>query len=274
MKVDLERPGHVVSWRVVAASVRGTSHIKSDLPCQDALRWQTARGGWLLAALADGAGSAALAEVGAGIAADRGIEALKAQVKSKSHAAADEEWRAGLVAALTSARAAVLAAAQERKVEARELASTLTLLAVSPGIAVAAQIGDGAALASAPSEALACLTRPMVAEYLNETTFLISDTALESAQTVVRRGAWRRAGLLCDGLQLLALRLPEGTPHARFFEPLFRHLERATDLAAAARELRAFLESPRVRERTDDDLSLLLAFHGKPPVPCGTALGT
>lgn len=265
MKVDLDQPGDVgdvESWRVVAASVRGTSHIKSDLPCQDALRWQTARGGWLLAALADGAGSAALAEVGAGIAAGRGIEALKAQVESKSHAAADEEWRAGLVAALTSAREAVLAAARERKVDARELASTLTLLAVSPGIAVAAQIGDGAALASAPPEALACLTRPMVAEYLNETTFLISENALESAQTVVRRAAWRHASLLCDGLQLLALRLPEGTPHARFFDPLFGFVDRVADLTAASRELSAFLQSQRITERTDDDLTLLLAAYG------------
>lgn len=264
MKVDLEQPGHVEAWRVVAASVRGTSHIKSGLPCQDALRWQTARGGWLLAALADGAGSASLAEVGAGIAVDRGIEALSAQVesRSKSHAAADEEWRAGLVAALTSAREAVLDAARERKVEARELASTLTLLAVSPEIAVAAQIGDGAALASAPPEALACLTRPMVAEYLNETTFLISETALESAQTVVRRGRWRHASLLCDGLQLLALRLPEGTPHARFFDPLFGFVDRAADLTAASRELNAFLQSQRITERTDDDLTLLLAAYG------------
>ena len=267
MKVDLEQTGHVESWRVVAASVRGTSHAKANLPCQDVLRWETGPGRWLVAALADGAGSARLADVGASVAAERGIEALKSQVESKSHTAADEEWRAGLVAALASARAAVLAAAQERKVEARELASTLTLLAVSPEMAVAAQVGDGAALGGASPETLLCLTQPMVAEYLNETTFLTSETAIEAAQTIVRRGSWSRVGLLCDGLQLLALRLPEGTPHARFFEPLFRHLERATDLAAAARELRAFLESPRVRERTDDDLSLLLAVHGKPPVP-------
>ena len=263
MKVELGQPGHAESWRVVAASVRGTSHIKSGLPCQDVLRWQTGAGEWLLAALADGAGSASLAEVGAGIAAERGIEALKAQVQSKSHAAADEEWRACLMAALTSARAAVLAGAQERKVEARELASTLTLLAVSPEIAVAAQIGDGAALASAPPEVLACLTKPMIAEYLNETTFLISETALESAQTIVRRGRWRHASLLCDGLQLLALRLPEGTPHARFFDPLFRFVDRAGDVPAASRELSVFLQSQRITERTDDDLSLLLAAYGK-----------
>lgn len=252
---------------MIAASVRGTGHVRSRLPCQDALRWQTAPGGWLLAALADGAGSASLAEVGAGIAADRGIEALETQLDSRSHSTTDVEWRAGLMAALETARAAVLAAAQERKVEPRELASTLTLLAVSPEMAVAAQIGDGAALASALPEALVCLTKPIVAEYLNETTFLSSETALETAQTVVQRAPWRRACLLCDGLQLLALRLPEGTPHLRFFQPLFRYLERATDLAAAARELRAFLESPRVTERTDDDLSLLLAVHGERPVP-------
>jgi hypothetical protein len=102
----------------------------------------------------------------------------------------------------------------------------------------------------------------MVAEYLNETTFLTSETALESPQVVVWRGAWKHAALLCDGLQLLALRLPEGTPHERFFQPLFRFLERASDRSEAQGELSAFLQSPRITARADDDLSLLLATHG------------
>jgi hypothetical protein len=267
MKTETEQAVGAATWRVLAASVRGTGHVKANLPCQDVLRWQTGPGPWVLAALADGAGSANLAEVGAGVAAQRGLEALNAKVRTSPGPATDEEWRAGLLAALRAARDAVFAEAEQRKVQARDLASTLTLLAVSPTLAVAAQIGDGAALVSAPPAALLCLTKPMLAEYLNETTFLTSETALDAPQVVVRRGPWRHAALLCDGLQLLALRLPEGTPHERFFQPLFRFLESASDLAVAHNELSAFLQSPRLTARADDDLSLLLAACGMGPAP-------
>ncbi|MGB3559461.1 MAG: protein phosphatase 2C domain-containing protein, partial [Geitlerinemataceae cyanobacterium] len=53
------------NWRVVAASVCGTSHQKRSQPCQDAHCWQITPEGVLVAAVADGAGSAAFGEVGA-----------------------------------------------------------------------------------------------------------------------------------------------------------------------------------------------------------------
>jgi len=262
MRTQIEPVANAAAWRVVATSVRGTSHVKANLPCQDVLRWQIGPGDWLLAALADGAGSASLAEVGAGVAAQKGLETLAAKLRTRSGPATDAEWHTDLIATLRAAREAVFAEAEHRQVQARELASTLTLLAVSPTVAAAAQIGDGAALVSAPPEGLLSLTRPIVAEYLNETTFLSSDTALDAPQVVVRRGRWRHASMLCDGLQLLALRLPEGTPHERFFQPLFGFLDRAADRSVAQIELSAFLQSPRIAARADDDLSLLLATYG------------
>jgi len=260
------------AWRVVAASTPGSSHAKANLPCQDVLRWNIGPHPWLLVALADGAGSARLAEVGAAVAAERGLESLTAKLPSTSCADTDEVWRPVLTASLQAARDAVFAEAARRQTQPRELASTLTLLGISPTIAVAAQVGDGAALASAPPGALLSLTRPLVAEYLNETTFLTSETALDTPQLVVRRGAWRHAAVLCDGLQLLALRLPEGTPHERFFQPLFQFLDRATDNKVAGEELSGFLRSPRITARADDDLSLLLASYHAADEPAGPSI--
>ena len=50
------QPGGV--WRVTGASVPGVSHLRSGLPCQDAHAWRQEAGGVLIAAVADGAGSA------------------------------------------------------------------------------------------------------------------------------------------------------------------------------------------------------------------------
>jgi hypothetical protein len=47
--------------------------------------------------------------------------------------------------------------------------------------------------------------------------------------------------------------------HAPFFAPLFKFIAEAKDLDVANQELTGFLRSPRVCDRTDDDLTLLLA---------------
>jgi hypothetical protein len=53
--------------------------------------------------------------------------------------------------------------------------------------------------------------------------------------------------------------MPQANPHTAFFSPLFRFVSQAKDNPTANEELKAFLESPRMRERADDDLTLLLA---------------
>src|SRR4051794_19373 len=74
---------HVTSaYTAAAAAVRGRAHQELGLPCQDAFALGEARGGVLVAAVADGAGSAALAEVGARIAAETAVEAAHARLDS------------------------------------------------------------------------------------------------------------------------------------------------------------------------------------------------
>ena len=69
-----------------------------------------------------------------------------------------------------------------------------------------------------------------------------------------------RLAMFTDGLQNLVLRAEDDSPHAPFFNPVsspgsvHRHVSDDTD-----RKLAAFLESPRVTNRADDDLTLLLA---------------
>ncbi|MGL4552961.1 MAG: PP2C family serine/threonine-protein phosphatase, partial [Gemmataceae bacterium] len=64
-----------------------------------------------------------------------------------------------------------------------------------------------------------------------------------------------------DGLQGLALHYATRTAHGPFFAPLFRAL-RGADPEELGDPMRAFLESPRVNGRTDDDKTLILAARG------------
>lgn len=282
--------------QVVSAAVAGTSHLRRDLPCQDAVAWQVTAGGRLLAALADGAGSAALAEAGAAAAVAGAIAHLQSLADTETLGATATDWGAALVAALAAARGRLVALAEERQSPLREAACTaIVLVADQAGVAVA-QVGDGAAIllgqaganASAADGHLRALTVPPVGEYANVCPFL-SDEDWESAlQSQAWAGPVAGVALFSDGLQRVALKLPEGEPFAPFFAPLFAFVEalggaiapdpeddRRDDsqdppegnpqaIAPADESLAAFLRSPRLSERTDDDLSLLLAVWPSP----------
>ena len=125
----------------------------------------------------------------------------------------------------------------------------------------------GAAVVRDGDSDLIALTTPQSGEYLNETTFLTSPDALDTAQINVWCEVPEYVAAFSDGLQMLALKMPEGTPHAPFFVPLFDFVARMTDVAAAQEQLTAFLHSPRLRARVDDDVTLLIAARN--PIASG-----
>jgi hypothetical protein len=248
-------------WRAVGASVVGTSHVKTNQPCQDRLRWERLGADRLLVALADGAGSAAYAEVGAEVAVQTATAVLRSALTAPGGSRSDDEWRALLREVLAAARAAVVAEAERRQVRPRELATTLLLAVCEADLVAGAQVGDGGFIIGSPTGELTAVTRPGQSEYINETVFLTAEEALERPQLAVRRGVFTRAAWFSDGLQMLALQFPEAVPHAPFFRPLFQFAETTPSVADAGRQLEAFLQSPRITQRTDDDLTLLLAVR-------------
>ena len=65
--------------------------------------------------------------------------------------------------------------------------------------------------------------------------------------------------MFTDGLQNLVLNSEDDSPHVPFFDPVFDWMVAQSYGDGAAQELSAFLESPKVSSRADDDLTLLLA---------------
>lgn len=293
------------TWRVLAASVCGTSHQHRSIPCQDACCWKRGSDDILLAAVADGAGSVTRSDLGANVAVEAAIDFLAtvdftplrptqsahladtelaitldmseteefsdkdSDNEAKSESGEDSETVAEpsetpspleivLRETLAAARDAVNAEAERQAIDRREYASTLiAIVATSEWVAVA-QIGDGAAVVRDIKEKTIALTQPQQGEYANQTTFLTSDDALDTAQIRIWTGQATHLALFSDGLQRLALQMPEGTPFDRFFNPLFQFIAQDLDETEGHRQLVAFLQSPRVTQRTDDDLTLLL----------------
>jgi serine/threonine protein phosphatase PrpC len=246
-------------WRVVAASVCGTSHIRNQQLCQDAHQWQLLPGNVLVIAAADGAGSASQGKVGAMVAVETAIENLALQEISPDSLGDDAIVQTLLYDALIAAKKAVEHEALACRKQPQDLATTLIIMLATPDMVAAAQIGDGLAVAKNNQGNLLALTRPDNGEHINETTFLTSPDALNTAQIRLWRESIKNIAVLTDGLQMLALNMVLGEPHKPFFFPLFDFVENAEDQTLAQEQLVRFLGSERITQRTDDDLTLILA---------------
>jgi hypothetical protein len=160
-----------------------------------------------------------------------------------------------------AARKAIEERASKLDVSPRELATTLIILIATPRLIGAAQIGDGATVFRNLQAEIRALTAPKLEEYINESTFLSSPGVEESIQLEVWEGKITQVAAFSDGLQMLALQFPGPAAHKPFFEPLFDFVARANSTEDMEQELRSFLDSQRIRDRSDDDLTLLLAHR-------------
>jgi hypothetical protein len=251
-------------WRVVGAAVQGLSHQKQGLPCQDALRVHCLPGGLLLVALADGAGSAAHAELGAEAAVQASVDWLVTRLESGLPGECCE-WEELIWEAFQNARRALEQLVQEHEEQPiRSFATTLTCLVAAPDRLVVGQLGDGAVVAAGEEGDFQTVTTLQRGEYANETNFLTQDNALDLVAIQVLDRQVRSLAVMSDGLTRLALKRPDNEPHIPFFKPLFAFVESpsSSDDPTKAREtLMEFLASPRVCERTDDDKALVLALR-------------
>jgi hypothetical protein len=249
----------ISQWRIVSASVCGTSHSKNQQLCQDAHHWQLLANNVLVIAAADGAGSAKLGKVGSMIAVETAIEHLSHQEITSNTLANNDFLGYLLTDAMLAARKAIEIEADICHNQPHDLATTLILMIATPEIVAVGQIGDGLAVARNSMGNLIALAIPSNGEYINETTFLTSVDAMDTAQIKIWRDEIVNVGVLTDGLQMLALNMIVGEPHKPFFFPLFEFVANAEDRILAKEHLMRFLSSEKITQRTDDDLTLILA---------------
>jgi hypothetical protein len=242
-------------WRVLGASVEGTSHLGGDLGCQDA-HAVVQEAGWLIVAVADGAGSAPRAAEGAALAVRAVVEHGRGRILDPDAGDLDagDVDAAGLAAdCIGAARLALEDLAGDD--ELGDLATTL-LVVVGRGAQLGlAQVGDGAVVVDSggASRVVGAVDR---GEYLNETVFVTSSGWEDARRVDVVEAQVDGIAVMSDGLQLLALDLATMEAHEPFFRPLWDFARRAE---ATSDELAAFLASERVCARTDDDKTLVLA---------------
>ncbi len=253
-------------WHVAGVSARGIMHVKQQKPCQDSHVWRVLPGGAVIVAVADGAGSASLSQLGSARAALAAVEWVSELMKDE-WPRQKTDWHDMLAAALQTAHESVLVSAKKRNVPSRELATTLIVLVATPEVAVAVQVGDGAAVVMDDTQHFIPVTVPQRGEFVNETIFFTSPDYQSAAQFGYWSGPVAGLGVLSDGLQLLALKMPDAEPHPAFFAPLMQSVSSTEDMHLAEQRLRDFMASERIQQRADDDLTLVLGTLHTPEPP-------
>jgi hypothetical protein len=243
-------------WRYAAARTTGSSHLKRDEVCQDRFEvWSS--DDVFLAAVSDGAGSAKRAEVGAEVAVRQALESMRAGHREAT------DWPSLVASAFDKARAAVLAQADSENLPARDFACTLLLVVLTREGGAAGQIGDGViALRDDLGEGWSWLFWPQKGEYANMTRFLTDPEGVSPPDLAEIRQSVFEIALMTDGLEALALNYSERSAHDPFFEGVLaplRSAEEVGEIQSLSTRLADFLASPRVSERTDDDLTLVIA---------------
>ncbi len=219
----------------------------------------------LLAAASDGAGSAERSDEGSRLACTMFAEAIERHLDDGG--SVEQLTRGFFEVWLGRFQRAVRALAAEAGCRSREFACTFLAAVIGEDTAVFVQIGDGAIVLSEKEDVYMWEFWPQQGEYENTTYFATQSSAKKHLQYSLHTG--RRYGevaVFTDGLQRLALHYQSRTAYEPFFRPFFsvlRRLETAQD-ARYGESLRAFLDSGRVNERTDDDKTLVLATRLTP----------
>jgi hypothetical protein len=231
-------------WHALAASVEGSGHRARGIGCEDASSVEVLDDGTLLMAVADGAGSAPRAAEGSTRAVAAAMEAMRSGVD--------------LEVVVEGARRSLEPVVMGERLGDR--ATTLLVVRAVGGAIETGQVGDGAVVVRRHG-ILEVVAADDKGEYLNETCFLTSDGWRDALRVArVADDGVDSIAVMTDGLQLVALDLATGTPHAPFFEPFFAFAAGGGEVA----QLEAFLASDRVGERTDDDVTLAVATLGGP----------
>ena len=261
-----------VKWQVAHASVIGTSHEKTRLPCQDAGCCRIVSGpdgrDVLLAVACDGAGSASRSLDGATLTVDRFLRDLSCVSRYSGLDGVTKEFVEDW---LSRVRSEIRDLAESDDLSPREFACTILGAVVGHDRAAFFQIGDGAIVVSNRSEPddYGWVFWPQHGEFANQTNFITQDNALELLEFELEERCVDEIAMFTDGIERLVLDLQEKTAHAPFFRTLFGWLANS-DRAAVNEEIptseviERYLGSKQINDRTDDDKTLILASRRLP----------
>jgi len=212
----------------------------------------------LVAVASDGAGSAGRSQVGSRLICDRLLDEVTRLLSCGG--GVEDFTREYAEAWLSRFQSEVRLRAEAEGLSARDYACTLLAAIVAPDLAVLMQLGDGVIVVSS-STGFGWAFWPERGEYANTTFFATDPDARDHLQYDLCTWPIEELAILTDGLQHLALVYQTHEVHLPFVEPMLAPVREGLQghNATLSASLAAYLASPLVNDRTDDDKTLILA---------------
>lgn len=256
---------NLVKWRYAVASVAGSSHERKGIACQDAGLCRiikTYNDEQIIVAVAsDGAGSAQFSHIGSALACDLWIDEVHRHIQLRREP--DEIGERFAKNWIECFQQQIRKKADQYCAKPREFACTVLAVAAGNDWAAFMQIGDGAIVTSTQDnpDLYHWIFWPDNGEYANCTYFATESDASKHVRTAFKKQSVEKIALFTDGLQMLSLHYQSKTAFQPFFRPMFEYLDKTNDQKPVNIDLNlaAFLKSPDVNARSDDDKTLIIA---------------
>lgn len=167
-------------WRVIGASVIGSGHISSNLPCQDNNGYAYLGDGWGIAVVSDGAGSASNSQIGSKIVVERALFHFSNLIKEQKWIKhrmlpSNEDWNEHSFLTLKAVRDDVEEYALIKSISFKSLSATAIIVIHTPIGLLTCHVGDGRAGYQDLSGNWHALLIPHKGEEANQTVFLSSE---------------------------------------------------------------------------------------------------
>ncbi len=273
-------------WKAIACSAKGTSHEKTDLPCQDYAGFIRVNGSGeaddngdiAIGAVCDGAGSCKHSDIGSQLAVETVLKLLrdwlkwlKQQRKDLSQPISQAEAHQVFSQNLAKVQEKFKKEAGERACSPKDFSCTLLVVVATPQWLAAMQIGDGFIVIRQPDSEYQLLFQSQKGEYANQTIFVTASNALEKMESKVVPGQQQFIFASTDGLERLALEIrQQAKPHPPFFDD-FRDAIKIRSEAEEKISTQEWLNSDKVNKKTDDDKTILLGWYDAVKVPAKPA---
>ena len=250
-------------WKIGGVSVVGFSHIDEDIPCQDALAFKVKDNGQLIAAVADGAGSARLSHIGAQAFVDGAVSKIHALPGSEE--IDPENIAAELTIAINETRERLLVehgdGESDTPASLRDFAATFLMVVADADGGAFFHVGDGAGTRFAADDiASAVVSKPENGEYANETYFVTRENWKSHLRVTRFDGAFDTILLMSDGVTPMAMTKGCAGPFENFVTPVVGYLKNADGATGEAAVVNT-LSAENVRAVTGDDKTLLWAIR-------------
>jgi hypothetical protein len=250
-------------WKVISSSVKGPSHIDDGTPCQDYHGWEfDAETNQLILVACDGAGSCENSHHGAKCTAERTIEFCQ-NYDGTADGPPIEHFADNLLNYILDGLNEI---SNERGISLESLSCTLLAVIWKPEFCFAVQVGDGSISIELSGSQLKNKETGIIAtifvddsEYVNETTFVTSETKQIKAQSIPPKSIDSFV-IATDGLDPLATSGRCASPS--FYSPILKGIRLAKvedERLKLEGEMEIFLNSKIARERSHDDKSLVIA---------------